>query len=574
MCFCNPEMEQRFFKNADLQHCGILVIPTDQLSPRPMYVASNGANGFAGSYGGGKLGGGQPSSRGPLPHISDLTSVSAGVDPNLPIRKLLEAGDGCMRQADTWVTFNRPDLALQEYIRGYIIAIQIIPHHKETADAKFEKIKEDIKADNERTGVQPVQKGATRPESPRSPPPPPPPPNHPPPPSPPRQKPAVQPKPQALHGNSIQSNSLHRRADSADLNARFANLRAPSTQPQPPQQDPRIKTLPKVPDAIYSPARGTVTSEDAQLPSSTPRGLFSRTGSSTSITGPRNGSVTSLAQQSTTNGIRSARGSVESKPPMLIPETPAITPEQLYDLMRSRSGDILLIDVRSREDFESGHILSQHTICIEPSVLLRENISAGDIGESNVLAPLEEQRTFERRDKFELVVLYDEDSKMIPYLRNAPKLLEGGLDAWVDLMGPNSLRTLASGKTSAAALGVPSWSLGASGPKPKAFGARRLSTYKVKPLRPDEVKQWEETIRKEDMDVEQSPNFVRSTEDFLRRFPPVLLEQESMTSSSPSGPDGLPRVPSSINDQLAKYDELPVPQRVLPRPFLDLVTAA
>jgi len=263
--------------------------------------------------------------------------------------------------------------------------------------------------------------------------------------------------------------------------------------------------------------------------------------------------------------------------------------------MRSRSGDILLIDVRSREDFESGHILSQHTICIEPSVLLRENISAGDIGESNVLAPIEEQRTFERRDKFELVVLYDEDSKMIPYvpssdaqkalvslnralvdlnydreLRNAPKLLEGGLDAWVDLMGPNSLRTLASGKTAAAALAVPSWSLGASGPKPKAFGARRLSTYKVKPLRPDEVKQWEETIRKEDMDVEQSPNFVRSTEDFLRRFPPVLLEQESMTSSSPSGPDGLPRVPSSINDQLAKYDELPVPPTrpapAIPRP--------
>lgn len=130
----------------------------------------------------GASGGGSPSAKA-LPHITDLTSVPAGVDPNLPIRKLLTKGDDCLREAETYRSFGRPDAALREYIRGSLIAVEVIPRHKEyvslrsdrgglsrlydalkgkvqTAAPAFEAIKEEIKADNRRTGVLPAKKQA------------------------------------------------------------------------------------------------------------------------------------------------------------------------------------------------------------------------------------------------------------------------------------------------------------------------------------------------------------------------------------------------------------------------------
>lgn len=263
--------------------------------------------------------------------------------------------------------------------------------------------------------------------------------------------------------------------------------------------------------------------------------------------------------------------------------------------MRTRSSQILLIDVRSRDEFDDGHILAQATICIEPSVLLRDNISAADIAESNVLAPSQEQQHFDRRDQFEVVVLYDEDSESIPSrptteagtalmsiqralrhfsygreLQNPPKLLKGGLDAWTDFMGPQALRSSSTTnqmlKPAAKANGEQSV------PARSAWSARRPSKH-VKPLNPEEVKQWQETLAKEDMDASQSPNFVRSTEDFLRRFPPVTVEQESMTSpestsSRPSSPSTV--LPLERREPLPRYNDMPSPPTrpapAVPRP--------
>lgn len=351
--------------------------------------------------------------------------------------------------------------------------------------------------------------------------------------------------------------------------------------------DTSVPNLPKMPAAIYSPARGTVSTEAGQLPSSTSRGLFSRTGSSSSFVNgiPQN-------QQQSQGSIGSNPLPPRSPPPVPpqslppIPPGDYLTPQQLCDLMRTRNSQILLIDVRSREDFDDGHILAQATICIEPSVLLRDNISATEIAESNILAPIEEQQRFNRRDRFEVVVLYDQDSESIPSrptteagtalvalrramqhfsygreLQNAPRLLKGGVDAWTDFMGAQALRTTSTAHKTLR-------------PEPRegesqdalarsAWATRRPSKHHVKPLKPEEVRQWQETLRKEDLDASQSHNFVRSTEDFLRRFPPVEIEQESMTAPETSAgrppPPPPTRVPRGRPDALAAYADLPSP---------------
>ncbi|MBE3049869.1 hypothetical protein IMZ48_46705, partial [Candidatus Bathyarchaeota archaeon] len=265
-----------------------------------MSLVATSVNGFAG---------GSPAAKPPFPHISDLTSVTAGVDPHSPIRKLLDDAHACLRQADTFNSFGRPDAALSEYIRGSLIAVEVVPRHKQypslrtdreglwrlyealmhkvqAASAAFEGVKEEIKADNARSGVLPRKLAAQRdgyveagpganrgaveantaaPDRPaesdtRSPTT-----------SPSRAKPVVHPKPQSLHGNSIKHGSSASRSsidtamkhgspidtstkrgssarrspiDTKDLTARFASLGGPAS---PPKQDPRIRTQAIVP---------------------------------------------------------------------------------------------------------------------------------------------------------------------------------------------------------------------------------------------------------------------------------------------------------------------------------------
>jgi ubiquitin carboxyl-terminal hydrolase 8 len=232
---------------------------------------------------------------------------------------------------------------------------------------------------------------------------------------------------------------------------------------------------------------------------------------------------------------------------------------------------ILIIDVRSRDDFKEGHIMSPTSgkvICVEPSILEREDISADQISQSMVLAPAEEQEHFESRDTYDLVVFYDESSLEVPSptdkgngrvlsslhralvkynygkeLKHPPKILKGGLEAWVDLMGPGSLKSTAD-SGSKPRPGQPSRSVTIE---------RRRSRYVVKQLKPDDVKEWQATIQKDVQDTAASPNFVRTREEFLRRYPSISSEQQSMTA--PVVPR--PRYGSSHKNDLES--ELPSP---------------
>lgn len=421
-------------------------------------------------------------------------------------------------------------------------------------------------------------------------------------------KPVVQPKPEALHGNAL-TNGHVRSSTSVDLSRdmialRLAALRGPQSSPG---QDPRIKThpivppkpagprsmppsgkpkigvdssvpsLPRMPDAIYSPVRGTVSDEAAKLPTSTPRGLFSRTGSSTSITSslntptqqsfgdsfPSPKSVTT-AKFPDQRSIDSASATSSPKPSLDISPGETITAERLYELMKARVS-ILIVDVRPRVEFDDGHIMSTSTICIEPDILTRENLSCDQISESLILSPNQEQAIFDKRNEYDLVVIYDKDTEVISRpprtpsdsalvsvfralvhlnygrdLRQPPRLLAGGIDAWVDLLGPSALQSTSSSSAKTARLRVMTGggSLG-----------RTKSKYVGKPMRPDEARAWQETVNQDDEMTASTPSFHRTTEDFMRRFPAVSLEQESMTSpigqpTQLSGPSQGPSGPS------------------------------
>ncbi|KAI0169327.1 cysteine proteinase [Hypoxylon sp. FL1284] len=532
----------------------------------------------------------------PFRHIDDLVSVTVDLDPHTPLRKMLELGDAHMRQATTFNDFGRPDLALQEYIKAFTIAVDKVPRHKDYPSMKsdrgdlsrlynalklkitsngavFDNIKEYIKRDNLVSGVKPTSSGrssissnitqqtqssisTTTPQAqtqdgpsissagantseagPGL-----------------RQKPAVQPKPKALHGKAI---AQPQKPPPQDLADRFARLRDPK-KPQPaspgesspgkslPSLDTSIVTMPKVPQAIYNPARGTVTSELANLPSSSPRGMFSRANSMTIIPSAPTRTLSDNAvsrEQFVAANTYGASQPWRPFPKHRIPTEDVITATTLANLLDQQSGvDILLIDVRSREYFDEGHIKSNRTICVEPAVLMRENISADEIVDSMILAPATEKLAIEQRDKVDLVVIYNDSSSSIPTrvtgsasemvlynirqalsyysygrpLKDRPKLLSGGLDAWVDKFGEQFLET---SNTQLDHVPRRQYSSG--------YGDRRRAQKKIRTLSSDEVKEFEDLIHQEE---DGAFDYVKTREDFIRRYPSITVAPESMTS--------------------------------------------
>ncbi|KAK3682456.1 hypothetical protein B0T22DRAFT_284516 [Podospora appendiculata] len=490
----------------------------------------------------------------------------------------------------------------------------------------FEKIKADIKADNARTGVQPTVhrpaasvEGSSTPDgqqlgqrgingtstvatlehngvpngpSPHS---------H-------KERPAVHPKPANLHGNALKPASgagVPSSKVAQDLVQRFANLRA---NPNSAGQDPRIQTqpilppqpatsqdapesqrtslsfsdtlaeMPRVPDAIYNPVRGTISSEAAQLPSSASRAMFTRTNSTASL--PTNTKNANPPESDEYFVPAQTFGNSSSPAKRAKPTVPAgftISAEDLVRYMKTGAKDIsiLIIDIRSREKFDEGHIMSQATICLESQVLSRPHISANEIADSMVLAPTSEQLLFERRHEFDLIVFYDDFSdrliltptkpgeKAVAGLYNAlshfdfsagsrpkppVKLLEGGLYAWTNVVGKGGLQTSSTAS-------MISFS---TTPMARAMMSRP-SKYVIRPIQdPAEAKRWEAAIS----------NFtaIRTTDDFLRRYPAVPMH-ESMAS-----PATAPEIQSAgnLSNNISYGDTLhnnklpPVPTRPPP----------
>ncbi|KAJ3823089.1 ubiquitin carboxyl-terminal hydrolase 4 [Lentinula raphanica] len=147
-----------------------------------------------------------------------------------------------------------------------------------------------------------------------------------------------------------------------------------------------------------------------------------------------------------------------------IPQKNICTPKELYHYLQDH--EVILLDVRERAEFEKGHIVLRRgsrkvscAVCIEPSVLQRENVTSDTIEDSLSLAPTSEASAFNNRHKFELLVLYDQNSTSFNMsillraiwerefkktLRRTPMMLVGGYDAWVKEFGIEHMRIASS----------------------------------------------------------------------------------------------------------------------------------
>ncbi|RMZ84572.1 hypothetical protein DV737_g1245, partial [Chaetothyriales sp. CBS 132003] len=220
-----------------------------------------------------------------------------------------------------------------------------------------------------------------------------------------------------------------------------------------------------------------------------------------------------------------------------IPHHLTLDPPTLQSYMAKYN--VLVVDIRDRTSFDQGHILASSVICIEP-LALREGLSAEDLEEGLVLSPDAEQALFARRNEFDVVVYYDQTTASHdflsgpPSLTNAPALrafhdtlhefnytkplrdarrpvlLRGGLDAWAEYMGPQSLAT----SNTSTLLGSTRPRLGgsaAAGGRPLArrriissntrleVRNRRLRSYSV--LDEQEARRWREQAQQEEPEL-------------------------------------------------------------------------
>ncbi len=144
--------------------------------------------------------------------------------------------------------------------------------------------------------------------------------------------------------------------------------------------------------------------------------------------------------------------------------------------------DVLLLDVRSRAEFEAGRISGAKAVCIEP-ITLREGMSSADIEDKLVLSPPEEQSALASRNRFDLwcctiatfvlsaaahppttflrihsaseddvlirAIYENEFTKTLPH---QPVLLVGGFERWEQKLGEKCIvRSAANGASAAEA---------------------------------------------------------------------------------------------------------------------------
>ncbi|KDN47085.1 hypothetical protein RSAG8_03862, partial [Rhizoctonia solani AG-8 WAC10335] len=137
-----------------------------------------------------------------------------------------------------------------------------------------------------------------------------------------------------------------------------------------------------------------------------------------------------------------------------LPITNTITAKTLKGYLATAL-QILVLDVRPRDEFDSRRIPLDNAICIEPIVLGRKGMSAKELQEALILSSKTERTLFEQRNIFDLVVLTDASStefkdpttplnllfriiyetEFLKPLRRSPVFLYGGIKAWGEQVG-------------------------------------------------------------------------------------------------------------------------------------------
>ncbi|KAI7857985.1 hypothetical protein BDC45DRAFT_499808 [Circinella umbellata] len=150
------------------------------------------------------------------------------------------------------------------------------------------------------------------------------------------------------------------------------------------------------------------------------------------------------------------------------PPTLAVEPMTLAKWLQKRENlpGILLLDVRPLSMYKEGCI--KHTwICqIEP-LSLRQEVTSQKIQQSLILNPEVEQILFDKRNKFDLIVYYDQDTQRVEDasaplrklvsviyenefskpLQRMPMMLAGGFAAWEQIIGQRGIYSYNGAKT-------------------------------------------------------------------------------------------------------------------------------
>lgn len=609
--------------------------------------------------------------------MKDITlSAVPDVERDMPLKIQLEKAEGYISSSKRSLDFNRLDLAYKDYLKGFEVAVNSIPYHPEygfycdttkgwetryrtlcrTIQAmagKIEHVRHIIQDDNARSTVQP-QHGQERQISQT---------NGPVLPSAPRNTPG---QPVAASPQSPKQNGRPSvRPKPADLSERFAALSGPSNEisearPRPkspsPQSPPSASSfrpsgprdmpvvaatanvppkvpipspasLPRPPSPTYSPTAARTAS--VHFPCSRSSNDSTQSNGERKLTyynqpnpAPqplqRARGDDSPYRPRTPNGVHSAIVTKSSSSE--IPHERAISAERLVDYIRRFN--VLIIDVRDREVYDQGHIITNSIMCIEP-VSLKEGVSAEELEDRLVVSPEMEQALFERRNDFDIVVYMDQSTSSTSFLSGPPTgsttpalralydtlyefndykplkdgrppaLLLGGLDRWVDLMGPQSLKA----SQTAALMGSTTLRRGAAAhlrPGTRRLGSvnsrievRRRRLQKYRPLNADEEQAWRQKAQAEEIDTTQYARdgseeemegletvgeeadapFVHDYETFLRRFPEVNVVQQSMTMPAPTRPAPQPPGASTGFERPPSPPAIPSrPPPAVPRP--------
>ncbi|KAK9450119.1 uncharacterized protein V1518DRAFT_413038 [Limtongia smithiae] len=252
---------------------------------------------------------------------------------------------------------------------------------------------------------------------------------------------------------------------SLPVRARSEHVPLPEAPPAPaginPEVAHRFAMLPATPQALPSlpslPPSNSLSSQQSKSQFSDPRQYNTR--SSLSVPPPAPQDVSRLSPPP-------PPPSLPKQKTVKFPHATTVSPRQLADYLESVPQEILLLDLRTRDEFNAGHIRAPFIVNVDPIVLRGGNQSGTDLEDALVLSPRAEQDAFERRYEYELVIYYDDggdgqvDDKVrrkrneaianlnyVIYeyadsdkpLKRQPCILIGGLKGWVDYCGANSL---------------------------------------------------------------------------------------------------------------------------------------
>ena len=327
-----------------------------------------------------------------------------------------------------------------------------------------------------------------------------------------------------------------------------------------------ISSLPRAPSPTYSPARNIGAPSNIMPPRSTVRSI--------------SGSTTKTFQSQGFNKISQHQSNGPNPPrPPERPNSTIITAEDLHE--KFRSYNVLIIDVRSREEFDEGHILAKSIVCIDP-LSTQWGISYDEQLERLLYSPEHEISLLERISDFDLVVYHDQGTTSDRFLYGPPKtansswmralhdtlfefndrlplkrrpvVLLGGIEAWIDLVGlpalqssdtlniPHSQRAPKPPKRPVHRMSL------AGGNTSREIRMRRLRDYE--PLNAEEEREWREKARREEVepanirdfqvdsngedasrqDDGSTPMLIHSFDDFFRRFPEPSAIPTSMVA--------------------------------------------